>query len=139
MGDRTISEFFCSCDQHYLANNLSGIDSYITDFEGLADHARKHVCKMRRVHDFTKDEARRLFDRCENLEGVENLDAAAPAMSDVFGPEWWYAMPNKANPDYEYLCRIIRCVQEGLRQVESTDPDDAPPVPPGRSEGRCAC
>jgi hypothetical protein len=27
MSDRTISEFFCDCDEHYLANNLSSIKS----------------------------------------------------------------------------------------------------------------
>jgi hypothetical protein len=28
--------------------------------------------------------------------------------------EWGYNLPTKTNPEYEYLCRIIKAVQEGL-------------------------
>ncbi len=124
MGDRTVADFFCSCDEHYLANKLSSIRGSVDDFDGLADHARKHIIDGRKSHDFEKAEARRLYDRCEDLSGVENFDQAAPAMADIYGPEWWYAVPTKPNPDYQYLCRIILCVQEALTK-ENTAVDSS--------------
>jgi hypothetical protein len=45
MSDRTISEFFCDCDEHYLANNLSSIKSTITDFNAISTAINESVEK----------------------------------------------------------------------------------------------
>ena len=39
-------------------------------------------------------------------------------MNELMGDEWWYRLPQKPNPDYVYLCRIIRTVQEALGAVK---------------------
>lgn len=39
-------------------------------------------------------------------------------MESLLGEEWWYRLPEKENPDYEYLCRIIRAAQDALRTKE---------------------
>ncbi len=36
-------------------------------------------------------------------------------MQRVFGDEWWYKLPKKPNPKYQYLCRIIAAAQEGVK------------------------
>ena len=119
MSGDAIEVFFCRCDEHYLAGNLdSGIRSEIDDLEGLADHARDDICTRRRELDLEKEEARKLFDLADDLEGVESLDSAASAMSEIFGDEWWYSIPEKPNPKYEYLCRIIKAVQSGLTMMK---------------------
>jgi len=33
---------------------------------------------------------------------------------DVDGDEWWYSLPQKKNPSYEYLTRIVDTIKEAL-------------------------
>jgi hypothetical protein len=35
-------------------------------------------------------------------------------MNQIFGDEWWCEIPQKPNPKYEYLLRILRAVKAGL-------------------------
>lgn len=119
MGDRTIAEFFCSCDAHYLAGKLSDIRSNVDDLEGLPAIAREEIIRLRKAHVLDADGAREMWDDTEwlEIESVERLHcdtAAGELMRQIFGDEWWYSIPEKPNPDYEYLCRIIRAVQAGL-------------------------
>ena len=37
-------------------------------------------------------------------------------MQKIFGDEWWYSLPTKPNPSYQYLLRIIDTVQSALRE-----------------------
>lgn len=95
MGDRTISQFFCSCDEHYLAGNLSNIDSTVYDIDELEKQAEEKGIK---------------FHRDDPWHDYEFMDA-------MYGGdmgEWHSALPEKPNPDYEYLCRIIKAVQAGF-------------------------
>jgi len=39
-------------------------------------------------------------------------------LEETFGTEWWYELPETTNPDYAYLCRIIKAVQAGLKQLK---------------------
>lgn len=114
MGARTISEFFCSCDEHYLAKNLSNIKSHIDDYDGLAEKARKAIVKLRKNESLYKDEARDLFDKADNL-GNDQHSLDQDSMQTIFGDEWWYVIPEKPNHEYEYLCRIINTVKEALK------------------------
>jgi hypothetical protein len=114
MGKNTISSFFCSCDEHYIAKNLSRISSTVEDLDGLGDFARKSILEYRKEGDLESHEARALYDLCENIDGCDDLHYIESEMHEIFGPEWWYRVPTVTNPDYEYLCRIIFCVQEAL-------------------------
>ena len=115
MGDRTIAEFFCSCDEHYLAKNLaSGLNSSVFDPEGLIVTLRKEVIRDRRRHDLTASEARELFDEIDEVGDVSDPWSQSSLMQKLLGDEWWYRLPEKDNPDYLYLTRIIRAVKEAL-------------------------
>jgi len=118
MGDRTISQFFCSCDNGYLIGNLSSINSMIPDWGGLPDHVKKEVIKIRRDGEFDKDQAREIWDEIHWLEGVESYDglhAYSEMLVKVFGDDWWYGLPEKENPDYVYLSRIVDSVKVALK------------------------
>lgn len=97
MGDFTISEFFCSCDEHYIANNLSNIDSSIYDIDELTRQAKEKGITIYR------DDPWNDFGFMDVMYGGD--------MS-----QWHSVLPEKPNPDYQYLCRIIKAVQEGLKQ-----------------------
>lgn len=135
MGDCVVSDFFCSCDEHYLANSLSGsIRATETDFEAIRDlvvvkvnEQLKHICNERKEEFLDASDARDQYDDLKSLltYGVPSFECEADIQhwkytEKVFGGEWWhFDFPTKSNADYEYLCRIIIVVQNALRRSDS--------------------
>ena len=119
MGQRNIVEFFCSCNEHYLAKNLSSIDSSVPDYDNLDQWLKSSIIKGRRDREFEKSEARELFDEvslwCENDERFLHSETGHRLCVKVIGDEWWYCIPTKPNHEYEYLCRIINAVKDALK------------------------
>lgn len=118
MGDRTIAEFFCSCDEHYLANNLSNIDSSVSNLDKVAEHTKAHVLKLRREKEIDDLEARELFDSSDSIEDPFN---EVELMQKIYGDDWWCGIPTKPNPDYEYLCRIINTIKTALKNMKDEE------------------
>lgn len=119
MGDRTIAEFATSCDEHYLAGKLSSIKSTVFDPDKLKETLKREVIDDRRKRLINDDEARSRFDVIEDLDLPESeaqLWCISDKMYEILGDEWWCNLPDKPNPDYEYLCLIIRTVQQALKQ-----------------------
>lgn len=122
----TLATFFCSCDEHYLARKLkSGIDNTVTDEseDALTKALRAEIVRRRRGHDMSRIRARDLWGDADvptDPYGRPDPDI----FSAVFGGEWYEHLPTKPNPDYEYLCRIIKTVQEALR-LEQTNGEPA--------------
>jgi hypothetical protein len=120
MGNRTVAEFVKSCDNHYLAKNLSDIPCEINDPEHLCKDMLKKILSMRRAHDVNDGEARKFYDQaclCKHIESDEIINEHQDLLAFCYGDEWWYSIPKKPNPDYEYLCRIITAVREALKEV----------------------
>lgn len=121
---RTISEFFCSCDNDYLSKNLAGyINSGVVDEEKAVAVLKKRVIECRRSccengNSFDEDEARDAWDEVSRLENPKEwLMSGGDLVCELIGDEWWhFDLPEKVNPDYEYLCRIIDTVKEALKQ-----------------------
>jgi len=114
--ENTIETFFIECDNDYLANKLApGLERDSTDEDGIEKAARIEILRRRRNDEISKEGARELIDE---------LDAYSITMGDhvllykVYGDEWWYCLPKVPNPEYEYLCKIIDTVREGLRIKE---------------------
>ena len=96
MGDNTIDEFFCCCDEHYIAKNLSTIDSEEYDIDAIREQAGQAGVECWRDDPWNDYEF----------------------MGAMYGPDtydWHDSLPKMPNPDYRYLCRIIKAVQEGLQ------------------------
>lgn len=123
MGKLTIAQFFCSCNEGYLAGNLApNLPDAIFDPQHLSDHLKSKVIKKRRKHRLTHEEAREQFDEIEYTcfpETIDGLWAMSDTMETLLGDEWWYRLPEKPNPDYQYLTRIIKTVQAALLQLET--------------------
>jgi len=97
MGDDTsVAEFFCGCDEHYIAKNLSRIDSNVYDLDTLQEQAAEKGI------DCYRDDPWNDYEFMDAMYG-----------GDMY--EWSDALPKKPNPEYRYLCRIIKAVQEGLK------------------------
>jgi hypothetical protein len=117
MGNRTIAQFFCQCDEHYIAKNLSDIKADIIDSDSIKEGCRKEIIADRRKRDLDRDEARDLYEELDAASIGDDGWCDPNLMQKILGDEWWYRLPTKPNPDYAYLCRIIKAVQEALQDV----------------------
>jgi hypothetical protein len=121
MGSRTISQFFCSCDNSYLSSNLApNLKSNIFDEENFKDFAKNKIIKLRKESELEPDRARELFDEIEDLSEDCSKDwffSGNESVRDIFGDEYWNIdLPTTTNPDYAYISRIIDTVKEALKQ-----------------------
>ncbi|MGQ5522663.1 hypothetical protein ACUHMQ_05300 [Chitinimonas sp. PSY-7] len=118
-GNRNLEQFFLGCGCHYLARNLKvGIQDTINDDDRLGDHVQAEVLRQRRAGEITQDDAREMYDDAAYLDHhMTDRDL----LQRVFGDEWWYALPQKPNPKYVYLCRVIEAVKTGLQTTLSTN------------------
>lgn len=120
MGTRTISEFFCSCDNHYISKNLSPeTKCSVTDYDRIPDYLRKHIIYLRREADITKEAARALWDEVKYATIEENAINCGQQQEliDVLGNDWWeFTLPQQPNHEWEYLCRIIDAVKAGIKE-----------------------
>ena len=122
MGDRTIAEFFLSCDNHYLAKNLSSINSSIDDYEKLGEIIKKHY---KESYDDDDDDAFDVYEAVDSMSDDRDewqawIRVNSSVMCEVFGEDWWYDIPTMENPQYKYLCRIIDAVKEALREGKNS-------------------
>lgn len=117
MSGKSIAEFFCSCDEHYLSGNLSNVRSSIDDVESMIADLRKQVIQLRRKNEIDSDDARELFDAVVDMSEMDLINYDNNCIAKILGDEWRhdYYIPQKGNPEYEYLCRIIKTVQQALK------------------------
>lgn len=136
MSGRTVSDFFCSCDNGYIASYLAGgLNQLITDCEAIEEHIRRRVIELRRAGDLEKADARDLYDEAGSgkFVSIDSLWHWRRA-GEILGEEWWHAMPQRQNPKYLYLCRVIDAVREGLKltAAEETPANVVKEAPTGR-------
>jgi len=99
MGNNNLRDFFCSCDVYYLAKNLSNFNTEIYDIDAIKEDAQiKGI-------DVTRD------DPWNDLQFMRDMYGNDPA-------DWYDSINKKVNPDYEYLCKIIKVVQIALKNIE---------------------
>lgn len=108
MGNQTIKEFFLSCDNHYLAKNLSSLDCQIADYERL----RELILEFYPSWPISEEDLDKLRG-CQE-DGRDWVMNNSDIMGKVFGDEWYFKIPQMENPKYKYLCRIIDTVRAGL-------------------------
>ncbi len=121
MGDSSIAEFFIDCNNHYLAKNLSRIRSDVDDYEAFHDVIKLAIIKARRKKHLDRYKARELYDSAVDDIGYFNDDdglswckSNSDYLYNVLGEDWWFDIPKKPNHEYQYLCRIIDAVRDGL-------------------------
>ena len=84
-----ILDFFVSCDEHYIAKKLSNIKSSVIDYDLISDKICKDV-------------------------NQETALLYSELLSEEYGQDWRMNLPTTSNYKYEYLCRIIKTVQEAI-------------------------
>lgn len=117
MSGRSIQEFFLSCDNGYIIENLcQGLYSRVTaDGADLQKFLKDKVIEARKEDSITGDVARDLFDKFDHIE-LGTLDYYHREVSKVLGDDWHYCLPEVKNPKYVYLDRIVSAVKQGLKE-----------------------
>jgi hypothetical protein len=124
MGDRSIAQFFVDCNTHYLAKNLdSQLKDNIPDYDALyrllnvkiSEHKKNKTLDIEAI-----DHARWVLESEESSfsdeDGHHWCQENADILYQLLGDDWYHDIPEKSNPDYVYLCRIIEAVRDGLTE-----------------------
>lgn len=130
MGDRTIAQFFASCDNGYLINNLaSGQNLWPTRFSG--DALRK-LCRstirgrrkgtraaLLEYDRLTRAEASSLMSEVGDMDVETEADCwrETETLEKVFGQDGVHAavQASEPNPEYVGLARICDAVRDALK------------------------
>ncbi|HEC1424183.1 TPA: hypothetical protein R1W95_000970 [Pseudomonas aeruginosa] len=133
IGNRTVSKFIQSSEPSYLAGCLAPTLP-ASRFSGrvLCRMARANVIGRRRLvpsaaGHLSQEAARSLYEATSDLGFSENIDEAmayhGDLLAEFFGPEWRHvtSKATEPNPEYAYLCRVIRAVRDGLAIHDSAD------------------
>lgn len=117
MSGDTVQQFVCRTDDHYLAKNLSSINSSIIDVEASIKALKAMVDEA--VN--TKSHASFLKDDIDNFESpMQWIQTFSDTAHEILGGEpWHYDFPTKTNPKYSYLLRIIQTVRSALKEQQS--------------------
>ena len=125
----TVAQFFCQLDEHYIIGYFQPMLSSLRfSSDALMALAKKSVIDRRLMRkgywefgdSLNQQDARALFDQIDDLRCVESITGGhqqGELLTDLFGPEWWHLVDEKAvepNPDWHYMCRIITTVQQAL-------------------------
>lgn len=95
MGERSLQEFFISCNNDYILNKLLKTTTQ-TDFDAINDAAKKKG-----------------FDICvtSDVEVAMQYDQ----MTDCFGTDWFMDLPTCSTHEYKYLDGIVNAVKEAFK------------------------
>lgn len=131
-GDKGVAAFFRSCSEDYIANCFDrGIEDGIVDGDIIKGGALRQIIALRRGrmvksfrtpdqmvrlgrNEISTSEARELWNEVQDAYFGSDGWSDPNLMQKVFGDEWWYRLPTKPNPEYAYLCRIVRAVQQAF-------------------------
>ena len=133
MGTRTLSEFFVSCYDEYLVNNLAPrLVKYEPDYDQFRQEMRLKVCEMRRESAISKNLARELYSVEEwdeyvsdnPYEPISNPCSVCDSEFDELDFDG-FDVPERVTSDYQYLLRIVGAVKEAFRSTSSAMPGEA--------------
>ena len=110
MSGQTIKQFFCTCDNHYLAKNLAPhMHSTVLDEDAVPMHAKNKILSMRKAREFEKEHARDLYNRLSRTIIQDEI-----LMGEIYGEDWWVCLPSKESSHYKVLNSVIDLVRDAL-------------------------
>lgn len=119
MGSKTptIESFIQKCHIDYITKKMTSEPPTIDDKDAVKDDASKTIIEKRKGGELDKEEARELFD---DLKYFESIEEDSDLLSKIYGDDWYCCLPQKANPKYEYVYRIVGAVKEAFIQESAT-------------------
>jgi len=87
IGQCDVARFVARASTDYIASKLSNVRKHVTDYEKIA-----------------KDIG------VEDIEDITLL-LHEKQVAEAYGEDWMHSLPQKVNPQYEYLCRVVGVVR----------------------------
>lgn len=117
MGNRNMAQFFCDCNQHYLAGKLSDINPTLHDFDKLEsvlwNSLRNQADKLSTE---IYEDLQYQLETYDSNGGIHWCNNHYNLMQWLVAYDWYEELPEKENPEYTYLLMIIQSVQSGLKE-----------------------
>jgi len=113
----SIKEFFLEAGTDYLVGKFHrGIRSTITDDsqESLQQAAKQFILAARKNGEISKKEALFKWMDVSNIDD-RGVDVNADELYKIFGDEWYYQLPQKPNPEYNHLFKIIESIKAAIQ------------------------
>ena len=89
----TIKQFLRSCNTGYIAGKLSTVPATEIDYDAISAVIGEDV--------------------------DEHLDDYNCVLTVVYGEDWRHHLPQKPNPKYQYLCRVVDAVKAYLNDASA--------------------
>lgn len=123
----TLDEFLRRVSADYLTGCLARgaeIQRSVYDPGGLEAMLKREVIKERRVYlsRFTKQRAREIWSEIEDLDFEHPFHIRSNLLVELIGDDWHCALPEKINPDWQYLHRIMEVVHAAYNEQTEEAP-----------------
>lgn len=118
MGDEDLMEFFLGADNRYLSEKLNPlVESTVDNVDDLESYAKKHIRELRKNKEIDPKRARALYHKSSVLTMYKDINNTKyiEIMTEIFGSDWYYCLPKKPNPKYQYFCRILDAIKETFK------------------------
>ena len=115
-----LMDFFSKASDDYLVGKLkTGIEREVKDLdpERMEKCLKAEIVRLRREDSLTHEAARDFWSQAEWVDESNYGDI----FSEVFQDEWWYELPRKPNPDYEYLVNIVKVIKAAFLQLKEQE------------------
>jgi GAF domain-containing protein len=114
----TLRLFIQQASADYITGCLArpGMRRDIYDPDGLQSQLKKEVLRLRRVHYLTHLEAREMWDEIEGMDFEHPFHIRSKLLVELLGDDWHCALPEKINPDWAYLLRIVEAIKQAMEE-----------------------
>lgn len=125
-GMPSVAAFVAQADVGYLVNCLSCcLPARLYDPEAVKAQALREVLRERRRLLIGHEEARQRFDAIEELTMEDDPWRQPKVLAQLLGDEWYLGcLPEKPNPAYEHLARIVTAVKAALSMLHQPEPQE---------------
>lgn len=103
MGAQKIIEFVATCHVDYLAEKLSTLSKYETNWDQVNDEVSQ------------KDEYGLLFGYIDETTAYQYADELGAQYGE--GGDWRHNLPSRVTSEYAYLCRVIEAVIGAFKDI----------------------
>ena len=113
----SVEKFFVKASTDYLADKLFNGDINIVDQKAFTNKLYEAIIAQRksRIDNMSKDRARWYWNMVSHcyLDDVSSHEI----FTDILGDDWFYDIPQKVNPKYLYVQRIVEVIKQALNDI----------------------
>ena len=112
----TLRQFIQQASVDYLAGCLARpeLRRDIYSPEAMEANLKREVLRLRRAQELSKSEAYDMMYEIETMDLERPFYVQSNLLNVLLGDDWQCALPEKRNPEFEYIERVVTAVKAGL-------------------------